>query len=117
MISKELLSKVLEENISEVYKMGSNPNFKQNTLLFKLYGSGELCHINIYELAHKCKEWAKSKGFFILSGYDNTETPEAIINHIYSESGCCCDGAFEADTEPDAIFKACQWMLDNKRRE
>ncbi len=39
---------------------------------------------NIYELAHKCKEWAKSKGFFILSGYDNTETPEAIINHIYS---------------------------------
>ena len=58
MISKALLSEVLKETIREVYKIGSNSNFKQNTLLFKLYGSGELCHINIYELAHKCKEWA-----------------------------------------------------------
>ena len=112
MISKALLSEVLKERIIEVYKIGSNSNFKQNTLLFKLYGSGELCHINIYELAHKCKEWAKSKGFFILSGYDNTETPEAIINHIYSESGCYCDESFEAETEHQAIFKACQWILD-----
>ena len=114
MISKELLSEVLKETIREVYKIGSNSNFKQNTLLFKLYGSGELCHINIYELAHKCKEWAKSKGYYLRAA-------QGINYHDNLQWTCFLninmdDGAEYIDywnsTEVEAIFKACQWILD-----
>ena len=119
MISKELLSKVLDNEVP--YQVKVHKIIIKNNSLNYFYNSkdsgGGLFeaneYINIYELAHEnLKEWAKSKGFFILSGYDNTETPEAIINHIYSESGCCCDESFEAETEHQAIFKACQWILD-----
>ncbi len=107
MISKALLSEVLKETIREVYKIGSNSNFKQNTLLFKLYGSGELCHINIYELAHKCKEWALKHHYKVISKPDNVPGLwEAYVNlSLTSKHGEV------ADTEPEAIFKACQWIL------
>ena len=114
MISKALLSEVLKETIREVYKIGSNSNFKQNTLLFKLYGSGELCHINIYELAHKCKEWAKSKGYYLRAA-------QGINYHDNLQWTCFLninmdDGAEYIDywnsTEVEAIIKACQWILD-----
>ena len=116
MISKELLSKVLEENISEVYKMGSNPNFKQNTLLFKLYGCGELCNINIYELAHKCKEWAYTQGYIIFSKIRLNSSYAScyfhnIGKHDYEDN---FHNDFRAETESEAIFKACQWILDNR---
>jgi hypothetical protein len=80
--------------------------------LYKHYES-----INIHELAHKCKEWAKSLDYRILSGYDDCddmETWTVLINHRYGEGGCSCDDFFEAETESEAIFQACQWILDNK---
>ena len=76
--SKELLTEILKENVKEVYEIGSNPNFKDNTLLFNLNGCGELCNINIYELAHKnLKEWAKLKSVFDI--IDWSEEPEQIF--------------------------------------
>ena len=114
MISKELLSEVLEENISEVYKIGSNPNFKQNTLLFKLYGCGELCNINIYELAHKCKEWASKQYYSVMSGWEMTHWGGAYHVVLYKNPNSILFSMSTIETEPEAIFKACQWILDNK---
>lgn len=114
MISKELLSEVLDIDITDDgYFVISDDNrfisiFQDNSDFepdFKF---------NIYELAHKCKEWAKSKGYYILSGYDESSIPEAIINHTYSGAGCYCEESLEAETEPEAIFKACQWVLNYK---
>ncbi len=65
MISKELMSRVLQENVKEVCKIGSNPNFKDNTLLFSLNGCGELCDINIHELAFETRDYLRDKGYEI----------------------------------------------------
>ena len=72
---------------------------------------------NIYELAHKCKEWALSKGYYLAS-------------NKYSDGGCCqyftedsnecasCGGVksiiIHAESEQQAVFDVCQWILDNK---
>ena len=117
MISNKLLSEVLKETIREVYKIGSNSNFKQNTLLFKLYGSGELCHINIYELAHKCKEWASINSYALESSVHMQPKRSSVagcqIHWRYETEDL---PYFEADTEPEAIFKACQWILDRNSK-
>ena len=110
--SKEVLTEILKENVKEVYEIGSNPNFKDNTLLFNLNGCGELCNINIYELAHKCKEWAYNDKS--LCGYS------IELKSYKSEFGYwLCelmseDITFSGDTEPEAIFAACQWIIDNR---
>lgn len=123
-ISKELLSEVLKENIIDVYKIGSNPNFKQNTLLFKLYGCGELCNINIYELAHKCKEWAYTKGYSICSYKFSNEASYSYLDLEMRNVFPCNEGfifnggfknEFEADTEVESIFKACELIFNNKK--
>ena len=117
MISKELLSEVLgvEVNIFDVDK--------KNDLVFEYkndgtYGDTDIkinkdfigTYINIYELAHKCKEWA-------LELYE-------LRSHLCDNKGHCIIYGlnypreefmfFTEDTEPEAIFKACQWIL---RRE
>ena len=99
-ISKELLSEVLGINIKRVINLSSAN---------KVHYDGErgMDTINIYELAHKCKEWAKVQqypiGSLVGSQCNIASFPESI-------SGAC----FYADTEPEAVYKACQWILDNK---
>ena len=115
--SKELLSEILKENVKEVYEIGSNPNFKDNTLLFNLNGCGELCNINIYELAHMCKEWTLLKGYyFSIYSFNfsfNTEQEHRIRlllgNEVVYWGNDSCN-----ETEPEAIFQACQWIRDNR---
>ena len=86
MINKELLSKVLDNEVP--YQVKVHKIIIKNNSLNYFYNSkdsgGGLFeaneYINIYELAHKCKEWALIR--------------------------------FLAESEPEAIFKACQWILD-----
>lgn len=73
-------------------------------------------NINIYELAHKCKEWAWKNNRVLQSQFSNSN--EGLVGY------CCisnlnnlnenniCD--HYAATEPEAIFAACQWILENK---
>ena len=51
---KELLSEVLEVNICYFA-------IRQNEVIYTYDDCDDT--INIYELAHKCKEWALSKGY------------------------------------------------------
>ena len=101
--SKELLSEVLKLKVKDIYKIGSNPNFGENTLLFSIVGNGELQDINIYELIHKMKE-------YILKNYQ-------IMGTYYSTSICgwCCwiddlGNKGIAKTEFDAVVEACTWI-------
>ena len=108
MISKELLSEVLKiDDIVHIQKEGIN-------YLFISRANNQAIIINIYELAHKCKDWAYSKDYSYLSGRDD------IFFHSYKY--ICSVGIdesstedFYADTEVEAIFKACQWILDNEQ--
>lgn len=113
LISKELLSEVLGFNIDYIVE-------QENTHISWHDEMGGHT-INIYELAHKCKEWALNKGHRLLSGFDEKEyenSPDieysCIVNHIYCEGGCRSDNNFNSYSEPESIFKACKWILDNE---
>jgi len=97
-ISKELLSEVLNLNITNVQVISITAFYiyeDENEIEFE-------DKLNIYYLAHKCKEWAAPQGYNVSSNLVTT----MITSNGYREM-------FDADTEPEAIFKACQWILDN----
>ena len=110
MVSKELLSEVLNDyklidNIEDDFWIsGVNLGYKQKEVA---------SFINIYELAHKCKEWALEKGHILLSWEAN---PVSGVE-CYCKSNNINRYPFKADTEPGAIFKACQYILDNKGKQ
>ena len=69
-------------------------------------------------LSSKCKEWAcKDDNFRIDSNtYSatvnyNFRTERDIDNYDYYTNST---KYFNASTEPEAVFQACQWILDNK---
>jgi hypothetical protein len=68
--------------------------------------------INVHELAHKCKEWAALKDYEIysLDGFAgmNPQGGDGGSSYFLDE--------FHGESEVEAIFKACQWILDNKEK-
>ena len=124
MISKELLSVVLNKPLRNF-----NNYIKRNDLVYdRVFHEGcEDGHkkiINIYELAHKCKEWAFEQGYELYSVKNySVRTSDAVsrigmwLSIVMSNSKSSLEMKSKnifADTEPEAIFKACQWILDNK---
>lgn len=116
MISRELLSEVLSEEYSP--RLAEWMEIKDNCLRTyydcgnhdsKGRPTGLGIEINIHELAFKCKEWAVSKRWIL---HEVRNLKEYIIYF----SGDCREPSddFRADTEPEAIFKACAWIKDNK---
>ena len=106
MISKELLSAVLGLHCGI-------KSIKNSEVIYWFDCIGEIREhsINIYELAHKCKEWAVIRQFYnVASLLDYTghtciirQDPMTFIN---------TELRFRAGTEPEAIFVACQWILN-----
>lgn len=100
MISKELLREVMGIHIAHCSEC------KADSDLFYTDTDGGH-YINIYELAHKCKEKAYSLGFDIYSDLNGAD-----VCHIGSNYSIA---PFHHDvTEIEAIFKACEWILENK---
>jgi len=69
--------------------------------------------INIHELAHKCKEWAttlKLKRYQLYSGFNNTNA----TCEVFSGAVIQTEKMFKSSIEPEAIFKACEWVRENK---
>ena len=62
--------------------------------------------INIYEFAFMCKEWVNKQEYWANSGYDNKYY--CMLRDMPDNQW------FYADTEVEAIFKACEWLLENK---
>lgn len=114
MISKELLSEVLKQETRFIRYVANNTyevHFEKPIRLKYII-------INIYELAYKCKEWAFNKGYELRT---STRGIIDVYDHIYINKEDGLTGEFidcrqESDTEPEAIFKACQWILDNKQK-
>ena len=105
MISKELLSEICQTNLVSLGKLeviGSDICLYDCSMQPDIY----MCW-NIYELAHKCKEWALKHHYKVISKPDNVPGLwEAYVNlSLTSKHGEV------ADTEPEAIFKACEWIL------
>jgi len=112
-ISKELLSEVLGENIDTIVLINNKLHIGNSVMV------GE---INIHELAHKCKEWASKQGRYFIFTRTNLETNNLHIGAIaYISDEFYINGAwkskewdsFKAKSEPEAIFKATQYIYDN----
>lgn len=106
MIRKELLSEVLgkvvldveHELINSFNEVGYSDEYD---MPFR---------INVYELAHNCKEYAMKHDYCLNSFTDYNGTWFSYANNII-------DGIakqFSAETEYEAIFKACQFILDEQ---
>ena len=101
--SKELISEVLSKEVEEERFIDSNSLTYVNSGIYE--------DINIYEFAFKCKEWA-------LSVYHN------IDFMVYGRSQCDLiiftqpddiKYNFNEDTEIEAIFKACDYIMKQKK--
>ena len=117
-ISKELLSKALDKEVS----MWDKDEIKDNVLEIGIHlpSGGRLYkELNIYEFGFKLKEWAKNEGYTIISGYDNDYMGEKYNKRVF---GYCCQiqdkefniKDFYEDNEINTIIKACQYILDKK---
>jgi len=116
--SKELLSSVLgkeKEDILSIrivnnelqyyykslYRLGCN-------LKISKHKDSIIISINIYELMHMMKEWAISKKVYILSNISfiggTAHTIKGNENNLFS-----------ANTEFEAVTKACEWILEQQK--
>lgn len=102
-ISKELLSEVQKIDFNSCIEFESF-GYEED---LDIVSQGLRIHtLNIHSIANKCKEWASKNRYFMAIYYDYTGVINIDVN----------DRWFKADTEPEAIFKACQWILDNKEK-
>ena len=124
MISKELLSEVLGFG---VYQSIRKDEYAYNDIKLNIINTELLYnYVNIYELAYKCKEWAfyaykisvssfKSGSFYLKEFNqikDNSEYwVELDTASIDCEININDSGIFKSYSEPEAIFKACEWIL------
>lgn len=111
-ISNELLSAVLgyKAYFIDPKFIKWNTNRREDDLVYEKTNEIQYC-ISIHNLAHKCKEWVLTRGYFLESGLPyKTRATSVLFNDSF---GGFIEG-FDATTEPGAIFKACQWVLDSK---
>ncbi len=120
MISKELLSAVYPiDETTETY-VGIQESTGRVMRFGKEYNDCR-SEIDIHRVAHKCKEWAvnlsPNKHAFSsyprwgdIRNYKKTNGSYYICQHLVSGA------QFEAESEPEAIFKACQWILDRNSK-
>ena len=116
MISKGLLSEVSGIEIKDVTICGTSVCYNKTSAILGrvLKGCGYFeGSINIYALAHKCKEWALEYGYVLYSAI-MLSTDSYKHSCFIPDSIIMGTKRWYAGTEPEAIFKACEWILDNK---
>lgn len=117
MISKELITQALEmyPQYSKDDECTGNIQYRTGTNIIHFeVNSNSMQSTNIYELQHKCKIWAYKNGFILRSEYYPPDSflfsGGCLLVNISTEESMWFNGTLE----PKAIFKACQWVLDNK---
>jgi len=114
MISDNLLGKVINESILNTHIKGNTLWWQGETVDFHGTTGGQ---INIYELAHKCKEWAYSKGYYLHTTMKDSHITHKLTYKVAIEPTEYAEYAKTGNTEPEAVFAACQWILDEITKE
>ena len=115
-ISKKLLGAVLPSlrNIQKNY-------YEEEDDKYFVYDDFGWHEYNIYELAHKCKEWATKKGYEVDSSLllqkKGALTGYVTLSHQEEAVFVGEDGYVKADTEPEAVTKACEWILKEQNEK
>ena len=119
--SKELLSAVFGKKIGKIEIKGVYLEYEhwENCINHQKQDiSGyDITRINIYELAFRVKEWALTKGLELSSHIQRAGDSWCIIydNHISQDSRKRVTSIIE-DTEPEAIFAAGEWVLNQQNK-
>lgn len=108
-ISIELVSKVL--GLKSIYRIINYADNNGINVQAREFGSWE--KYNIHELAHKCKEWAFDNGIMFDVRWHTNRKPFKISIMVYGNHS----RFFVEDTEPEAVIKMCQWILDDMKGE
>ena len=113
MISEALLKEVIKKEISITSFIDSSRkiyNIGDDVIIPTTYGSN---YYNIYELAHKCKEWANAKGYVINIRMYATDM---VITTLHENNDTLSFiRKFKGETEFISIFKACEWILSHDK--
>ena len=132
MISKELLSIVLGLTVVKVLELDGTILWYKGIVNMNNQPYAKELSINIYELAHKCKEWAfefrfdnkptNNRYYMQRSGYEDKFNVEKQkrekLGYMTLTFGCFGHTkTFYADTEPEAIFKASEWILEQVEKK
>lgn len=123
-INKELISVALRmyPQYSSTDECTGNIQYRTGTNVVHFeVNSNSMQQINIYELAHKCKEWALTQECSIESTFRHTIGLAWVVYTIkyngYDRFGNKREHTYKqefySDTEPNSIFVACQWVLDS----
>ena len=104
-MNKKLLSEVLGEEVTFIYE-----ELDEYNMLHYIINNCK-CRTNIYELAHKVKEWALSLNFKLYSVLVKDGSKTNLHKVFKNINKSIIDKTFRADTEPEAIFKAGEWVL------
>ncbi len=106
--SKKLLSEVLGYNTPHPLEIEGSKLY-----LYKNVGEN-ITTLNIYELAHLCKEWVMLKNEYIIKSYkyyDGNYYSDVYYEHskkLFSLKG---------NSEPEAIFKATEHIIELLEKE
>ena len=118
MISKELLSIVMCDKIERFRIL--------NNIVYIYYLNDEQEYfISVYELAYRCREWAMTKGYQVSACRPivQDDTGAQVINYWYKSYIFKFElGAYHGteqilkfdvnvSSEPEAVFRACEWIL------
>lgn len=113
-ITNELLSQVIDRKAEFLYFIEDD---YQIEYIFFIKNNTYWNRINIYEFAFKCKEWALSKGYRLLSLNKECYLCDTEGLCDISEQLNQWSELFKANTEIEAIIKACEWILEKKDKK
>ena len=86
--------------------------------LYKELGQN-ITKINIYEFAHKCKEWAFQEhkvDFEIIRMKDVKNYGKVFVRiHTIHTNSINGEEFYPFSIEPEGVIKACQWLSDNRK--
>ncbi len=126
MISKELLSAVLGNESEPIHELNGVLKYLNSEFQDSVYGHQMIQReINIHELVFLCKEWAFQQRYNVYSlGKWRDSNREKYLSYsvtikTFEEGNTyamnkCYNDKFYADTEPEAVFKACEWIMNKK---
>jgi hypothetical protein len=99
----------LEQNINTIrYFPKSHPRPKS------FNSKVDLISINIYEFAHNAKAWMLNNGYFSITMFRADELFSCDIGPTASEIWDRWEECFIEETENEAIFKACEFILNEQ---
>lgn len=104
-ISKELFETVIGEEFNSV---------NNDYIYMGIKNTKDSARISINDFFFLCKEWAIVNGFSIISGTDGLGQISAYIEEL-GDGYRCKD--FFSNSEQQAVFDSCQWILDNKDKQ